>query len=93
MDLMSTWDVLVHYIVDSGGVMVCSSSNCPSSYLLDSNSPAIDTSTSDWASQLVTVRKNDAIPGRITFDHVVLTFGFDTGCVSDFNSVGLVPLS
>ena len=26
------------------------------SYLVDGNSPAIDTSTSDWASQLVTVR-------------------------------------
>ena len=62
--------------VDSGGVMVCNSTDCPSSYLLDGNSPAIDTSTSDWASQLVTVRKNDA--GRIMFDHVVLTFGFDT---------------
>ena len=46
------------------------------SYLVDGNSPAIYTSTSDWASQLVTVRKNDA-----TFelqDHVLLTFGFDT---------------
>ena len=47
------------------------------SYLLDGNSPAIDTSTSDWASQLVTVRKNDATHD-ILFDHVVLTFGFDT---------------
>ena len=65
-------------LVDSSGVMVCNSSSCPSSYLLDGNSPAIDTSSSDWASQLVTVRKNDAIPGRIMFDHVVLTFGFDT---------------
>ena len=65
-------------LVDSGGVMVCNSSNCPSSYLLDGNSPAINTSTFDWASQLVTVRKNDAIPGLIPFDHVVLTFGFDT---------------
>ena len=47
-------------LVDSGGVMVCNSTDCPSSYLLDGNSPAINTSTSDWASQLVTVRKNDA---------------------------------
>ena len=52
------------------------------SYLVDGCSPAIDTSTSDWASQLVTVRKtqtdgltaNDGMP----FDHVPLTFGFDT---------------
>ena len=65
-------------LVDSGGVMVCNSSDCTSSYLLDGNSPAIDTSTSDWASQLVTVRKNDAISGYIPFDHVVLTFEFDT---------------
>ena len=66
-------------LVDSGGVMVCgNTSDYATSYLLDGNSPAIDTSTSDWASQLVTVRKNDAIAGYITFDHVVLTFGFDT---------------
>ena len=65
-------------LVDSDGVTVCNSSDCSTSYLLDGNSPAIDTSTSDWASQLVTVKKNDAIPGHITFDHVVLTFGFDT---------------
>ena len=64
-------------LVDSGGVMVCNSTDCPSSYLLDGNSPAINTSTSDWASQLVTVRKNDATLD-IPFDHVVLTFGFDT---------------
>ena len=43
-------------LVDSGGVMVCNSNDYLPSYLLDSNSPAIDTSTSDWASQLVTVR-------------------------------------
>ena len=65
-------------LVDSGGVIVCNSTDCPSSYLLDGNSPAIDTSTSDWASQLVTVRKKDGISGGITFEHVVLTFGFDT---------------
>ena len=47
------------------------------SYMVDSNSPAIDTSTSNWASQLVTVRKNKKNDG-IDFDHVVLTFGFDT---------------
>ena len=64
-------------LVNSSGVMVCNSSNCPSSYLLDGNSPAIDTSTSDWASQLVTVKKNDATLD-IPYDHVVLTFGFDT---------------
>ena len=65
-------------LVDSGGVMVCNSSECSTSYLLDGNSPAIDTSSSDWASQLVTVRKNDGAAGFLPFDHVVLTFGFDT---------------
>ena len=64
-------------LTNSGGVMVCgNTSNYATSYLSDGNSPAINTSTSDWASQLVTVRKNDA--GRIMFDHVILTFGFDT---------------
>ena len=49
---------------DSGGVTVCRSQ----SYLVDGCSPDIDTSTSDWASQLVTVRRF----------HVLLTFGFET---------------
>ena len=42
---------------------------------MDGNSPAIDTSTSDWASQLVTVRKNDATLD--IQDYVLLTFRFD----------------
>ena len=62
---------------DSGGVMVCNSSDCTSSYLLDGNSPVIDISTSDWASQLVAVRKNDGTED-FPIDHIVLTFGFDT---------------
>ena len=61
-------------LVDSGGVMIC---NMSQSYLVDSCSPAIDTSTSDWASQLVTVRKTPQTD-EVGFDHVVLTFGFDT---------------
>ena len=64
-------------LVDSGGMMVCSPCDCVTSYLLDGNYPAIDTRTSDWASQLVTVRKNDGT-SVIPFDHVILTFGFDT---------------
>ena len=59
-------------LVDSDGVMVCMSQ----SYLVDGCSPTIDTSTSDWASQLVTVSKTQT--DGITFDHVLLTFGFDT---------------
>ena len=61
-------------LVDSGGVMVCNGSR---SYLVDGCSPDIDTSTSDWASQLVTVRRNEGTPG-IHYPHVLLTFGFDT---------------
>ena len=64
-------------LTNSDGVMVCNSNYC-ASYLLDGNSPAIDTSTSDWASQLVTVKKNDGVTGLISFEHVILTFGFDT---------------
>ena len=61
-------------LVDNGGVMVCSS-NC--STLLDGISPTIDTSTSDWASQLVTVRITEYTE-NIPYPHVLLTFGFDT---------------
>ena len=61
-------------LVDSGGVIICD--ECSTNLLIDGCSPAIDTSTSDWASQLVTVRKTQT--DEITFDHVPLTFGFDT---------------
>ena len=62
-------------LVDSGGVMVCESI----SHLVDGYSPDIDTNTSDWASQLVTVRKNDSTAGAgFQFSHVLLTFGFPT---------------
>ena len=65
-------------LVDRGGVMICMSQ----SYLVDGCSPAINTSTSDWASQLVTVRKtqNDRVTDAHgdPLDHVLLTFGFDT---------------
>ena len=63
-------------LVDDGGVRVCPS-DTSISYLFDGCSPDIDTSASDWASQLVTVRNNgqtDTIP----FNHVLLTFGLDT---------------
>ena len=52
--------------------MVCESR----SYLVDGVSPDIDTSTSDWASQLVTA-KRDGGNQYVTFPHVLLTFGFD----------------
>ena len=59
---------------DSGGVTVCRSQ----SYLVDGCSPDIDTSTSDWASHLVTVRRNEITSDIIYYDHVLLTFGFET---------------
>ena len=58
-------------LVESGGTMVCGSQ----SYLFDGCPPDIDTSTFDWASWLVTVRRNE---GNLNFAHVLLTFGFDT---------------
>ena len=48
------------------------------SYLVDGCSPDMDTSTSDWASQLVTVKRSEGNPDDISFAHVLLTFGFDT---------------
>ena len=61
-------------LVDSDGVMICD--RCSNNYLIDGDTPAIDTSSSDWASQLVTVRKTQT--DEIPFDHVLLTFRFDT---------------
>ena len=60
-------------LVDSGDVTTCNSQ----SYLVDGCSPDIDTSTSNWASQLVTVRRNEGTLA-LPFAHVLLTFGFDT---------------
>ena len=57
-------------ITESDGVMVCESR----SYLVDGCSPDCNTSTSDWASQLVTVRRSNE---TYSFPHVLLTFGFD----------------
>ena len=53
---------------------------CPpsSSYLLDGLSPtSINTSSSNWASELVTVKKNNNSVGHIDLPHVLLTFIFD----------------
>ena len=60
---------------DSGRVMVCGSGS--KSFLVDGCIPDIETSTSDWASQLVTVRRNEGNLD-LTYPHVLLTFGFDT---------------
>ena len=67
------------------GVKLCEDSE---SYLSDCSSPAIDTSTPNWASRLVTVRKNDA-NGDINYKHVVLTFGFDTAMSLDLIELDL----
>ena len=66
-------------LVERGGVMVCNNSE---SYLVDGCSPTIDTSTSNWASQLVTLRKKKA-NDVINVDHVVLIFAFDTAVSPD----------
>ena len=55
----------------SNTITACGSESC----VLDGNIPSINTSDSNWASQLETVRKNDA-NDDITYDHVVLTFSF-----------------
>ena len=61
-------------LVNSSGVLVCESR----SYLVDGCSPDINTSTSDWASQLVTVRRSNGTFGHDNkFTRVLLTFGFD----------------
>ena len=71
----SSLDMGCSSIVERDGVMVC---DCNSlSYLVDGVSPDINTSTSDWASQLVTVRRNEGT-FNLPFAHVLLTFGFDT---------------
>ena len=61
-------------LVYRSGVMVCNNSE---SYLVDGCSPAINTSTSSWASQLVTLRKVSD-HAQIHFDNVLLTFDFNT---------------
>ena len=66
-------------LVERDGVMVCDNSE---SYLVDGCSPAINASTSNWASQLVTLRKNEA-NDVIDYDHVVLIFDFDTALSPD----------
>ena len=58
-------------LVDRGGVMVCNTSE---TYLFDGCSPTIDTNTSTWASQLVTVRKKE----ESDVTNVTLIFDFDT---------------
>ena len=55
----------------SDNVTGCGSTSC----VLDGNIPSVNTTDPNWASQLETVRKNDA-NDDITFAHVVLTFNF-----------------
>ena len=60
-----------------GGVMYCGvlGSHGDEGYLVDGHSPAIDTSSPDWASQLVTVRKTGAVVG-VSSGYVIFTFDF-----------------
>ena len=69
----SSPDMGCSLIVVRDGLNVC---DCNSlSYLVDGVSPDINTSTSDWASQLVTVRRNEGT-ADVPFDYILLTFGF-----------------
>ena len=57
------------------GFTLCGRVGSPAiSYLTDGITPDIDTSILNWASQLVTVRKNNATRRSIPYDHVVLVF-------------------
>ena len=56
--------------------MVCNNSE---SYLVDGCSPTIDTNISNWASQLVTVRKRE----ESDVTNVTLIFDFDTAVSPD----------
>ena len=75
----STVDMGCSVVVNiSSNRTACGSCEEPSaSYLVDGASPAINTSSYNWAAELVTVRRSDAIPGKIDFPHVLLSFGFD----------------
>ena len=47
------------------------------SFLIDGDNPVINTTDSDWASELVTMRKRNGTLA-IPYDHVVLAFLFDS---------------
>ena len=61
-------------LVERDGVKICDGS---ASYLVDDCSPVINTNSSNWASQLVAVRKT-SVDGPTKHNGVVLTFNFDT---------------
>ena len=44
--------------------------------LTDGLVPTVDTSVTDWASELLTIKKVQEIPGEISLEHVLLTFNF-----------------
>ena len=67
-------------LVQRGDVWVCDNSE---SYLVDGCSPAINTNSSNWASQLVTARKIRVVHGSFIYRGVVLTFDFDTPVFPD----------
>ena len=60
---------------EESGAMVCRSE---SNLVGGCSANIINTSATNWASQLVTVRRNDEGNANITFAHVLLTFGFGT---------------
>ena len=58
-------------VYQNNETMICLSDN----FLIDGCSPTIDTTTSHWASELVTVRRSESVPD-LPFAHVLLAFGF-----------------
>lgn len=67
-----TTDVMCPATVDTNG-----DGDPTKSHLLDGKTPNINLSDPNWASQLVTVKKNEGIDID-SVDHVVLTFSFNT---------------
>ena len=76
----SKLDMGCAYPLDSVGDLKCCSRHGNQnllSYLSDRVTPEINTHQPDWASKLLTVRKNTG-NAVVPFDHVILTFGFET---------------
>ena len=62
------------------------------SFLNDDDDPVINTTDPNWASELVTVRKNNATR-YIPYDYAVLSFFFSTTCIIDINQTEPVQVS
>ena len=61
------------------------------SFLTDDHDPVINTTDRNWASQLVTVRKNN-LTYHFDYDHVIMSF-FSITCIIDINQTEPVQVS